>query len=341
MKRVLQSLVVIIFFSMITLALAKVEASDPQANIKSIENAVWYGIVTLTTVGYGDYYPVTPTGKVLGLFIILGSLGLLGYLLGQLTQRINSYMEKKKNGFFGTDFEHHYIIVGWNTFASQVADQIFASGNKIAFVTNSSDDLERIKDLYPKEKAFALFMDYHNNTTFHKVNIEKSKAIFVNFADDTQSLVFVLKLQELYSKLNIIVNCTTPELKDTLKNIGVSHVVSQSEVASKMIASYMFEPHVAEYADDLLATSTGIDEQDIMQFKVVTSNPYANKSYFDAFVELKKNHNGILIGLVINDKLEKNPKDEQVILPGHFLVIIARDQDKKMFESLFGVSEGF
>ena len=53
------------------------ERTAPNAGIRSFGDALWYSLVTLTTVGYGDLYPVTPAGRVIGLLFLCGSLGLL------------------------------------------------------------------------------------------------------------------------------------------------------------------------------------------------------------------------------------------------------------------------
>ena len=329
-----------IIYLILVYVITVVERTDINANIKSVGDGLWYAIVTLTTVGYGDFYPVTPVGKIIGLFIILGSLGLIGYFIGEITGRINIYMEKKKNGFFGTKFENHYVIIGWNDFGRNVADQIFPAGHKIAFITNSKNDLELINDLYPHDNSFVVFADYNNNQALEKINIDKSKAVFVNFENDTESLVFVLNIKKLYPDLNIIVNCTAPDLKETFINAGITHVVSRSEVASRMVASYLFEPHVAEYAEDLISTSIESDDQDICQFKVVDGNPYLGKEYFDAFVAMKKELNAILIGMVIDGCVDKNPAENYRIKSDDYLILISLGNDRKKLENIFRIREG-
>lgn len=54
------------------------------ANITTAEDAVWYLIVTMSTVGYGDYYPVTDVGRLLGSLIIVVGVGVFGTLTGFL-----------------------------------------------------------------------------------------------------------------------------------------------------------------------------------------------------------------------------------------------------------------
>ncbi|MGQ1788364.1 potassium channel family protein [Saccharicrinis sp. GN24d3] len=331
----------IVVYLALVYVIALIEKSDPNANIKTFTDALWYAVVTLTTVGYGDFYPVTIPGKILGLFIILGSLGILGYLIGEITYRINSYMEKKKTGYFGTKFENHYIIIGWSMFARQVADQIYNAGHKIALVTNSKNDLELFNDLYGSENTFGLFVDYKNLPAFEKVNITKSKAVFINFKEDTETLVFVLNIKKEFPDLNIVINCTNPELKETLENTGVNHVVARHDVASRMVASFLFEPHVAEFTTDLISTGVNEYDQDIQQFKVSEENPYNGQKYLDAFMNMKKELNVILIGLVTNDTLIKNPADDQIIRPNDYIIVISRGDNKSKLERTFGIKEGF
>lgn len=59
-----------------------VENADPAANIKSAGDAVWWGLVTITTVGYGDYYPVTPMGRLIGVFLLFAGIALFSVLTG-------------------------------------------------------------------------------------------------------------------------------------------------------------------------------------------------------------------------------------------------------------------
>ncbi len=67
-----------------SLAMLSVERSAPDANIKTASDALWYVVVTISTVGYGDEYPVTTAGRELGSFIILVGVGIFGTLTGYL-----------------------------------------------------------------------------------------------------------------------------------------------------------------------------------------------------------------------------------------------------------------
>ena len=67
-----------------SLALLKLEATDPGANITDASDALWYVIVTMSTVGYGDEYPITNPGRVVGSIIIIVGVGIFGTLTGYL-----------------------------------------------------------------------------------------------------------------------------------------------------------------------------------------------------------------------------------------------------------------
>ena len=62
----------------------RLESQAPGANITSPGDSLWYTFVTITTVGYGDRYPVTPAGRIVGLMIMMMGVGLFGTLTGYL-----------------------------------------------------------------------------------------------------------------------------------------------------------------------------------------------------------------------------------------------------------------
>ena len=61
-----------------------VERGAPGANIDTAEDAIWYVLVTMSTVGYGDFYPVTHMGRIFGSLVIIVGVGVFGTLTGFL-----------------------------------------------------------------------------------------------------------------------------------------------------------------------------------------------------------------------------------------------------------------
>ena len=76
-------------YLLVLLALVLAESGSPDSGIRSFGDALWYSVITLTTVGYGDLYPVTPAGKVLGTVLALCSVGVLSALIGLILSLLN------------------------------------------------------------------------------------------------------------------------------------------------------------------------------------------------------------------------------------------------------------
>jgi voltage-gated potassium channel len=68
----LMSIILVVFAS---IAMCQIE-QVPEANIKTAEDALWWAVVTVTTVGYGDKFPVTPEGRIIGAIVIVAGVTL-------------------------------------------------------------------------------------------------------------------------------------------------------------------------------------------------------------------------------------------------------------------------
>jgi voltage-gated potassium channel len=75
----------IIIFGGIGVYLA--EHQHQGANITKLGDAFWWAVVTITTVGYGDYYPVTSVGRIIAIFVMFSGIGIVVSFLGTLTTR--------------------------------------------------------------------------------------------------------------------------------------------------------------------------------------------------------------------------------------------------------------
>jgi len=67
--------IVLIIFASISILQFEV---DPKSNIKTAEDALWWSYVTITTVGYGDKFPVTSGGRIIGVILMTAGVGLFG-----------------------------------------------------------------------------------------------------------------------------------------------------------------------------------------------------------------------------------------------------------------------
>jgi voltage-gated potassium channel len=66
------------------LAVLDAERSSPDANITDFGDAIWWAVTTMTTVGYGDHYPVTAVGRLVAFGLMIGGIALLGTVTATL-----------------------------------------------------------------------------------------------------------------------------------------------------------------------------------------------------------------------------------------------------------------
>jgi voltage-gated potassium channel len=76
------------------LAVLYLEGSLQESNIKSAEDALWWAWVTITTVGYGDFYPVTTEGRILASVLMSAGVGIFGVFTVQFTRYLVNSSEK-------------------------------------------------------------------------------------------------------------------------------------------------------------------------------------------------------------------------------------------------------
>src|SRR3990172_2661056 len=77
------ALIILVEFA--SIYVLKAEAGNPNANLTSAEDAVWWVFVTVTTVGYGDRFPVTALGRIIGIMVMFGGIALIGVLASFLS----------------------------------------------------------------------------------------------------------------------------------------------------------------------------------------------------------------------------------------------------------------
>lgn len=70
------------------LAVLKAELLSPTANITNASDAIWWAYVTITTVGYGDKFPTTNWGRIVGVLVMTAGVGLFGTLAGFLSNKL-------------------------------------------------------------------------------------------------------------------------------------------------------------------------------------------------------------------------------------------------------------
>jgi voltage-gated potassium channel len=88
-------LIAMVVFEYGSLAVLWAERTSPDANITTAGDSMWYTVVTMSTVGYGDQFPVTEAGRLFGAAIIVVGVGVFGTLTGFLA---NAFLAPRRDG---------------------------------------------------------------------------------------------------------------------------------------------------------------------------------------------------------------------------------------------------
>ncbi|MCD8366096.1 MAG: ion channel [Clostridiales bacterium] len=140
--------VLAVVYLLLLLLLLQAEAANPQSSIRTLADAVWYSVVTLTTVGYGDITPVTTGGHAVGIIFLILSTGLLVTLVGTVFSFLSSEgfpllmlsWQKKKNWYYFADMGQEA-----NALAQQILEE---DADAVVIFGQSKNSLEEKPD-YP------------------------------------------------------------------------------------------------------------------------------------------------------------------------------------------------
>lgn len=109
-SRAESALLTLIFLTIVVLECASIfmlftERHSANANIKTASDALWWAYVTVTTVGYGDRYPVTSGGRIVGVLLMTIGVGLFGVITGYLA---NAFLKPKSAEQSETETDNHH-----------------------------------------------------------------------------------------------------------------------------------------------------------------------------------------------------------------------------------------
>jgi len=91
--------ILVVIFSSISILIVE---TDRNSNIKSAEDAIWWSLVTVTTVGYGDKYPVTTEGRIIGVMLMFVGVGIFGTFTAYLASWFTTGAHNKSGNSEGT-----------------------------------------------------------------------------------------------------------------------------------------------------------------------------------------------------------------------------------------------
>ena len=152
--------------------------------LSEIKNSFWWAIVTITTVGYGDYSPETMSGRALAVILMLSGIGLVSTVTGSISSIFTTRKIMEGKGLSMIESSNHIVVCGWNENIEHLLacmSQITSQTNKDVVLINdlSEDQLNSILAKFPNLNIKFTRGDYSNETTLNLANIKEASSVIL------------------------------------------------------------------------------------------------------------------------------------------------------------------
>ena len=248
----------VFLFSILLIAFS-VERGGGNPNIKTLFDAVYYVIITATTVGYGDITPITGLGKLLAM--ILGILGL--FLFSLITATVSTsffqYVNMLKSGMLSfREMKNHIVICGWNETGEIIVEELKK------YYTNKGERLKPIvvvteQELEPRQEFYYKKGDFVSEEVLKNAGIEQVDIVIilaekgVNLTEDSidaRSILAAMLIRDLNPKANIIIEILLQENAKTIRRKKiVDYIIVDGEVVGYMISNFLKQKDIPKIVD--------------------------------------------------------------------------------------------
>jgi voltage-gated potassium channel len=305
-------------------------------------DALYYGVVTLSTVGYGDIYPETTGGRWVAVGLIVFALTALGYFLTKISDAVMEARRMEQLGMQGTSFENHLVVIGWNQIARVALRELMASKRQVAVVTEEAHELPEIREYGGKDQLFATVGNISSDAVLERAGILRASTVIVASDDDSQNLVLSLNVRASNPRARIICAVKREELRRTLTASGVTYVTNPFEFSGRMVASAAFEPEVAHFVEDITSGATGA--ADVQQFSL--SEEFGAKGHSVAELQSMFHERGgallVAVGIAKDDNWEMipNPPRDTRLKANDVVVVLGSPEQSDNVGDLLGSIQG-
>ena len=229
-----------------------------QENQLSFLDSLYYATVSLSTTGYGDITPVTPSARAVN-FLVITPLRifflilLVGTTLAVLTERSRQAYKIQR---WRRTVRNHTVVVGYGTKGRSAVDALLGDGvqpDDIVVVDTDTMNLDAA--------ANAGLVTVHGSATKQDVlrlsGAQHATSIIVATGRDDTSVLVTLTAREISPKAKIVVAIREAENTHLLRQSGADSVVVSSETAGRLLGIATTTPSVVEMMEDLLTPEAG------------------------------------------------------------------------------------
>lgn len=286
--------------------------------------------ITLSTVGYREVRPLSPTGQIFTMFLLAGGIGAFFYTAVAMVEKV---VQGEFQQFFGKRrmqkkidaLNEHYLVCGYGRIGEVICREL--ASKPVPFVI-----LEQLEDRVREAEANG-YLAFHGDATDEKVlltaGVQRALGLFASLANDAGNVFVTLTAKELNPALVVVARAENEQSERILLRSGANKVISPYVMGGHRMAQAALRPAVVDIID--LATHHQSLELQLEEVSIPPSSPCLGKSLKEA--GLYKQTGLIVVAIRrISGKMVFNPSSEDCFEPGDRLIALAEAPQLKEIE---------
>ena len=274
-------------------------------------------------------HPLSHTGRIFNVFVILSGVSLLLLGVGALSQAL---LEFELQSFFGrrrmereiARLTDHFIICGMGRVGRSVARELSRKPASFMIIENSENKRQK----FASENWLVLAGDATQEETLREAQIERASGLIAATTTDATNLYIVLTARGLNPRLKIIARASEDAAEKHLLTAGANSVVSPYSFAGQRIAQSLLRPHVVSFLDTA-TTHLGMDLE-IGEVHITSGSMFAGKTLESS--RIRQERGVIVLAIKRRDGMRFNPAPDERIEPDDCLIAMGEPAQLRQLE---------
>ncbi|MEN8154603.1 MAG: potassium channel protein [Acidobacteriota bacterium] len=281
-------------------------------------DALYMTIISISTVGFGETFPLSPAGKIFTIFVIISGLGTFLYSVGLIAEysvegKLRKILGRRKMKTL-SNLKNHIIIAGFGRMGEAVAKEFYDKKSKFILIENNKERYSHGDELGYN----ILLMDATEEDSLITAGIEKAKTFISVLSSDADNVFTVMSAKELNPDLYIIARAETAANEKKLNKVGADRVIAPVSLASNRIINSALKPNVVNLID--LVTQSKNLALSLEEITITEKSPLNGKIIKES--GLREKTGSIVVAVKRGEKMHFNPSALMKILPEDILILI-------------------
>jgi voltage-gated potassium channel len=295
-------------------------------------DAFYMTLITITTVGYREIYPLSHAGKLFNSVLILFGVSFVFFAVGVMTQTIielelqDRYGIRRKRRMIAA-LKSHYIVCGFGRVGRNAAYELQRAKAPFVVLDRSEQRVERAATA----GMLAILADATRDECLREAGILRAQGLIAALPSDAENLFIILSAKTLNPKLNVVTRASEEEAEEKLRRAGANTVFAPYTMAGQRLAHALVRPHVLKFLD--FATSHVGPSIVMEQICVAPTAKFTSKTLSE--VESRSDLNIIVLAIHKPDgEMVFNPPPETSIAAGDYLIVIGEQKNLERLERM-------